>query len=116
MSMTGFDPPGALTAVGQAGIQDPCPIEGQSPRRLEQSSSLTVVRCGIREGAVADVVEVFWDAQPALRRLGLKGTGTGALDPRAEALFREVRSAASSVFVGAVTLVRIEVRRESRAD
>ena len=65
---------------------------------------------------MTNIVEVFWDASPALRRLGVKRVGSGAPGPKAEALFQAVKRVAGSAFTGAVTLVRIEVRRESSAD
>ena len=64
---------------------------------------------------MSEIVEVFWDASPALKQLGLK-VGSGTLDPRADALFAEVRAAAANAFPDAVTLLRIEVRRDSEVD
>jgi hypothetical protein len=65
---------------------------------------------------VSDIIEIYWDASPALRRLGIRKIGSGELDPKAEALFTEVKAAAASAFPGALTLVRIEVSRASTAD
>jgi hypothetical protein len=59
---------------------------------------------------VTDIVEVFWNARPHLARAGIK-VGAAALDPRAERLFSEVRTAAGEAFPGCVTLVRIVTRK-----
>jgi hypothetical protein len=64
---------------------------------------------------VTDIVEVFWNARPHLARAGIK-VGAAALDPRAERLFSEVRTAAGEAFPGSVTLVRIVTRKEPDVD
>jgi hypothetical protein len=58
---------------------------------------------------VTDIVEIHWNARPQLASLRSK-VGGGALDPRAELLFRQVREGAAALFPGCVTLVRIVTR------
>lgn len=64
---------------------------------------------------MTDIVEVFWNARPHLARAGIK-VGAAALDPRAERLFNEVRTAAGEAFPGCVTLLRIVTRKEPDVD
>lgn len=64
---------------------------------------------------MTDIVEVFWNARPHLARAGIK-VGAAALDPRAERLFGEVRTAAGEAFPGCVTLLRIVTRKEPDVD
>jgi hypothetical protein len=64
---------------------------------------------------MVDVVEVFWDAGPALRQLGLRLDSSRA-EPQMQTLLSEVKALAASVFPGAVTLVRTEVRAQPGTD
>lgn len=58
---------------------------------------------------MTDIVEIHWNAQLCLADLRIK-VGGGALDPRAERLFTEIRDGAAALFPGCVTLVRIRTR------
>jgi hypothetical protein len=58
---------------------------------------------------VTDILEIHWNARPHLAGLRIK-VGGGALDPRAELLFKQVREGAAALFPGCVTLVRIATR------
>ncbi len=58
---------------------------------------------------MTEIVEVFWNARPALERAGIRPEKVSS-DPRAEALFDEVRRAIMGAFPGVPTLVRIAVR------
>jgi hypothetical protein len=58
---------------------------------------------------VTAIVEIHWNARPHLAGLRIK-VGGGALDPRAELLFKQVREGAAALFPDCVTLVRITTR------
>jgi hypothetical protein len=79
---------------------------------------LAALRFQIRnthEDAVANIVEIHWNAKPHLSRLGVK-VSSNALDPRAERLFDAVRGSVADAFPGCVTLVRIAVRKAKAED
>ncbi|MCP8938313.1 hypothetical protein NK718_07285 [Alsobacter sp. SYSU M60028] len=53
-----------------------------------------------------DIVEVFWDARPALRAINAK-VGGGDLSEDVQALFAVARGAVAEALPGAVALTRI---------
>jgi hypothetical protein len=57
---------------------------------------------------MVDLVEVYWGAGPALRRLGLS-IDSGRAERQAQALYGEVNRLAASFFPGGGTLVGTEV-------
>ena len=58
---------------------------------------------------MTEIVEVYWNAQPHLARLGIK-VKAAPLDPRVEDLFFEIRRGVAGLFPECVTLVRITTR------
>lgn len=62
-----------------------------------------------------DIIEVFWDARPALRAMNAK-VGGGDLSDDVQALFADVRAAVGAALPGAVILTRIVTHVKAPAE